>query len=298
MNRPNTILDIANDQGGVVRRDQALGVGMTRSKIAHRLRSGEWQPAGRGGYRVFDMKGKRNLVKAATAVLPNAVASHFSAAALLDISYVPKREVSVTVDSKTTHTFPGVRVFRNQDMATDHWFTHEGIPTTTVDRTVLDLAATMHPKLLARSIDELFAERRCTLEGLTNILESVARRGKPGVSNLRSVLEDRGEDGTSGTKLERAGVSLLVSFGFTGFVREYPIPWTDDKRFDVAFPLQRLAIEWDSYRWHTQEERFRADRERDRLAVEHGWRTLRFAWHDVHDTPWVVVESIRSVLAT
>jgi len=92
------------------------------------------------------------------------------------------------------------------------------------------------------------------------------------------------------------GLDLLRNAGFPDPETEYTIPWSPKRRFDVAYPDRRLAIEWDSRRWHTQAEAFEQDRRRDRQAVVHGWRLLRFTWLDVIERPGEVAASVRAAM--
>jgi very-short-patch-repair endonuclease len=291
------ILQLASRQGGVIRRDQAIDAGFTGHQVDRRVAKGEWQLVAKGAYRLIDLPGNVNLLRSAAAVLPNATVSHYSAAAFHGLSGVSRDTVSVTVRSKTTHDFPGVRVFRTDDLKSEHLSTIRGLLTTSLDRTVIDLAAALSPRHLEYVLDDLLAEGRCSLSDLRVVLESVARRGKPGVSAMRSLLDDRSPADENRSRLERAGNALLMDRGITGFVCEFPIPWAPHRRFDVAFPTERVAIEWDSIRWHTQKQRFQSDRERDRLAIENEWRVFRFTWRDLHVDPNGVIDSIRVVLA-
>jgi len=295
---PETRLEgIAATQGGVVTRDQALAAGLTDKQIKNRIDAHRWTRLTAGGYRAITMSGRRNLVRAATTLLPSCVASHFSAGALHSLRHLDTRVVSVTVHSRTTHVFPNVRVFRSHDVSPDHLVKVGFIPTTSTPRTIVDLAAVVHPMQLRLIVDDAIASGKTTAPSIRYVLAQVARRGKPGVAALRAELEnwsvpDRGE-----SPLELAGNRLLKSAGLRGWKTEFPIPWAIDKRFDVAFPESHLAIEWDSRRWHTQGEALDRDRARDAETLVHGWRTLRFTWTDVHRRPGYVVATIQSVLA-
>lgn len=284
-------------QGGVVTRPQVLAAGMTDRQISHRIKTGRWSRVTTGGYRAITMSGRKNLLRAATTVLPKCVASHFSAAALHGLAHVDTRTVSVTVHSRTTHVFPGVRVFRTDDLASQHRCTVDGISTTSVARTIVDLAAVVHRQRLRATIDDAIASRKTTAPEIEAVLGDVARRGKPGVGALRAELENWIGASRDETVLERAGNRLLASAGIEGWETQYSIPWSPNKRFDVAFPKSQVAIEWDSRRWHALGQAFEADRERDAAAQAHGWRILRFTWSDVNDRPGYVIDTICAVLA-
>jgi hypothetical protein len=297
MQRDTEILQLALQQGGVVRRDQAIRAGFNDATIARRVTSGTWHRAGHGGYRLFESPGRLNLARAAVAVLPKAVVSHNSAAAIHRLPLVPYGLVTVSVHSRTTHRFPGVAVLRNHDLQSDHIDLVLGLPVTTPARTIIDLASSLSQRHLASVVDNSVAANVVSLDEMDSVLADIARRGKPGVQRMRAVLNDRLGDPYDGTILERRGIMLLAKAGIDGFVQEYPFPWAPTKRFDVAFPAERLAIEWDSRRWHLQMDAMRHDRSRDREAIQRGWRILRFTWADVHHAPEIVVDSVRSVLA-
>jgi len=265
--------NLAVIQGGVVTRRQVLAAGMTDRQISYRIRTGRWSRVTTGGYRAIDMSGRKNLLRAATTVLPACVASHFSAAALHALAHVDTKTVSVTVHSRTTHVFPGVRVHRAHDLAPQHC---DGISTTSVARTIVDLAAVVHHQRLRATIDDAIASRKTTAPEIQKVLGDVARRGKPGVRVLRAELENWIGASRDETVLERAGNRLFASAGIEGWATEHSVPWSPNRRFDVAFPNSQVAIEWDSRRWHAQGQAFEADRERDAAAHAHGWRILRF----------------------
>lgn len=114
---------------------------------------------------------------------------------------------------------------------------------------------------------------------------------------MREVLERRlGIDRTE-SELERRGRKLIAAAGLPLPIPEYPIPWAPHRRFDDAYPSIRLAIEWDSIRYHGDLASFDADRERDRLVVLNRWKIIRFTWKDVSERPDRLVQTIAELLA-
>ncbi|MCL1600540.1 MAG: DUF559 domain-containing protein [Actinomycetia bacterium] len=297
MNVDADLYAVAAIQGGVIRRSQAFEAGLTRHQIDSRVKAGRWVLIVRGGYRLIELAGEMELVRAAAAVLPSAVVSHSSAARIHRMSFVPIARASVTVHASKTHKFSGVRVVRGMDMKRAHVEDWGGLVVTTVARTAFDLAGDLSQRHLAVIVDEALASRRATLDELDDVLRDVERKGKPGVRAMRSVLNARTGSDPRQTKLERIGLQILKSGGLPSFEVEHPIPWRPDRRYDVAFVPAQVAIEWDSFRWHSQERVFQSDRERDREAIEHGWRVLRFTWKDVTESPDSVLHSVRRLLA-
>ncbi|MGI9584160.1 MAG: hypothetical protein ACR2N7_01050 [Acidimicrobiia bacterium] len=296
MTAHHTAVATSAKQGGVIRREQAIGIGMTPRQIDHRVHSGDWHRVMAGGYRVLDLDSCTDRVRAAIALLPHAVVSHFSAVDMLGIGPKLERSASVLVHSRTTHRFPGVRVFRCHDLLDRHVVTVDRLPITTAARTLIDLSGVVTRPRLEYLVDDALASRTVDLDELSMVLGDVARRGKPGVTQFRKVLESRAGDPPSTSVLEAKGNRLLISNGLAGFRTEYSIPWAPEQRFDVAYPEDRVAIEWDSRRWHSQVDAFDSDRNRDRLATVNGWRLVRFSWQDVHDRPDSVVHTVASLL--
>ncbi|MDA8375717.1 MAG: DUF559 domain-containing protein [Planctomycetia bacterium] len=81
-------------------------------------------------------------------------------------------------------------------------------------------------------------------------------------------------------------------------LREYQ-PIQDRKfRIDFAFPVEKLAIEFDGYRYHGFSKKgFKQGLERQNILVAHGWRVLRYTLTDVRDRLDAVIREIDTALA-
>ncbi len=296
MNADRLVHDLSATQGGVVRLDQALECGMTRHQIKYRVRSGLWSPLGRGAYLVTAMVSVADRLRGAIAALPGAVVAHEAAAEIYGLRYVEAGLATVLVHSQTTHEFPGVTVRRCHDLNPGHVTTIDGLATTTIPRTIVDLAAIVTKKNLAAVVDDAVAADKVSIAEVAKVAAEIGRSGKPGTRNMRAILEERSGPGLRGTGLERKGNRLLLTIDGDPPTFEYPIPWRPEKRIDAAYPPERLGIEWDSRRWHTQVAAFEIDRIRDREAILHGWRILRFTWVDVTERPDLVIATVRETL--
>ena len=68
-------------------------------------------------------------------------------------------------------------------------------------------------------------------------------------------------------------------------------------RIDMAFPEERVGIEFDGYRYHGfSRSGFRLGLERQNLLVRHGWRILRYTLTDVRDRLDTVISEIEETL--
>jgi len=67
---------------------------------------------------------------------------------------------------------------------------------------------------------------------------------------------------------------------------------------DLAWPVQRLALECDSEAYHMSVEQFRWDRERQNRLVLLGWTVLRCTYRDVTTRPaWLAAQVLQALRA-
>jgi very-short-patch-repair endonuclease len=122
------------------------------------------------------------------------------------------------------------------------------------------------------------------------------RSGRPGNQQLRRLAGQLGAGAESAA--ERILHRLLRRAGIAGWQAQLLVRLAGcTVRVDVAFPAVRLAIEVDGRAWHSDADRFQADRTRQNALVAAGWTVLRFTWTDLVDRPDQVVQTIRRVLA-
>ncbi|MGH9166842.1 MAG: endonuclease domain-containing protein [Acidimicrobiia bacterium] len=200
---------------------------------------------------------------------------------------------------RSANRFPGVQVHQSTDLTSDFVVMVAGLPTTSVSRTIVDLAAVLRPGRLERIVDHCLVSGAVGLEALNETLSRLARRGKPGVQALGEVLEARGPGlEMSESILELELVKLLTAAGLPEPVQQHPLPWrtAGAGRADLAYPDARLLIEADGRRWHTLGQAFESERRRDNLAMLAGWRVLRFTWGDIVERPGDVVWMVREGL--
>lgn len=293
----SSVIEEASKYGGFITRAQVEALGVGSSAIDRRIRNGDFVVVARGIYQIIRSEENLDLVRGAVLTLPGAIASHQSAAQLLDFPHQPKALPTVTVRSSTTHRFPGVLVRRTSDLMKSHVTLVTGIPVTNVARTVFDLAGIMDLEELDRIVESLIISNRLKIRHLELVSKDIARRGKRGTANIRQVLSLRGDTrGIDPTILERRGRLVLADHALPTPVAQFRIPWDPARRFDDAYPDHRVAIEWDSRAWHTQREAMTSDRRRDREAAENGWVVLRFTWDDLINGPTDIATTVRSII--
>src|SRR4051812_25632030 len=142
---------LAGRQHGVVARRQLAALGLRSAAIDRRVAAGRLHPIHRGvyavGHTVLALRGR--WMAAVLAAGPEAVLSHRAAAALWAIR--PGTWIEVTAPHAPRRR--GI-VGHRGTVAPDERTVRDGIPVTTVARTLLDLAAILEPRLLERAMDE------------------------------------------------------------------------------------------------------------------------------------------------
>src|SRR5687768_1064388 len=132
---------LAGRQFGLVHRDQALGLGMTRGAISHRLGLG-WESLHRGVYLLpgFERSWEQGVLAACMRGGPSCVTSHSTAAALHRLDGCPRSE-PIHLYAPTGWRAPGVQVHRTRSLPGCDVTAVGPIPITECSRTLLDLGA-------------------------------------------------------------------------------------------------------------------------------------------------------------
>lgn len=199
------IAELAARQHGVVARAQLFAIGLTRDAITRRIRAGRLHLMHRGVYAV----GHRRLTERGrwmAAVLAGgdgALLTHGSGAALWLLPFSRGR-TTVTVPGRKRA--PSGITFVESQIPDDERTRIDGIPVTTVPRTLLDLAGITDERRLEKAVNE--AEYRGLWDALSivDLLDRYPRRA--GTPALRAILESR-SPGVTRSKLEDRFLSFL-----------------------------------------------------------------------------------------
>jgi very-short-patch-repair endonuclease len=292
------IAELAQRQHGLVAWRQLRALGLSKAAIDHRIRTGRihrLQPSVYAvGHRIVSKHGW--WMAAVLGSGPRAVLSHHSAAALWGLRGYSERAVEVTVPHKSTSS----RLVRrhHSQLPEDEVVREEGIPVTTVPRTILDLAAVEPLEVVQNLLRE--AEYRETWDRLSlwDLVE--CHSGKRGVRNARAALERLKSEppGRRRSRLEERFPPFLRLHGL-------PLPrfndWIvlDGRRFqvDCHWPGSGQIVELDGWQGHRSRTAFREDRARDRRLRAAGYSVTRLTWNQLDDEPQEVARDLREILA-
>jgi very-short-patch-repair endonuclease len=265
------IQELASRQHGVVTRRQLLAAGISGDTIDGRLRRLQLRVLHAGVYLAGPVGGPR--VREMAAVLAcNGVVSHSSAGVLREvISHRPREPVDIAVHAARRVQRPGIRVHRCTLRRGDVERI-DGVPVTTLPRTLFDLAAVATPRELERALAiaergdakvcaqlQRLLERHPTQRG-TRTLRELLRRGAPTLT--RSEAEERMLELICSAGLPRPATNVVV--------QGYEV--------DCYWREARLVVEVDGYAWHGSHRAFLTDRERDAALAAAGIQVLRLSW--------------------
>lgn len=232
---------------------------------------------------------RARLIAALDACGTGALLSHLAAAHHLEL--LRSNRIEITIVGRGRRAPRGVTLHQVRHLYPDDRTKHEGLPVTSLARTLLDVAETA-PSRLRRAFDE--AERRRLID-MTRISELIERsRGRHGLKPLLSLIAEY--DGAPDTKEE-------MEARFVDFCRERGLPMPafnvviEGFEVDATWPAQKLIVELDSWSHHGGRTAFESDRVRDATLQLAGYRILRITWRRLHREPDVVEATIRKLLA-
>lgn len=157
----------------------------------------------------------------------------------------------------------------------------DGIPVVGVARALLDAAASRSPDEVLTLIDASRRRSSLAVGALLEVLESHARRGRPGIVTFREALRELRREVTD-SDFERLVIRDLVAAGVPEprvhhLVR---IPDAAPIELDLDWPGVLLDVELDGADHAVRARRMRRDRQRDRILQANGYTVARYTWDD------------------
>ena len=171
------------------------------------------------------------------------------------------------------------------------------IPTTTVARTLFDLASVLGTARLELAINEAEVQGFTSPCSLPALLDRHPRR--PGSEAIREILAaNRLGQGGSDSELEDRFQILVVEESLPRPIRHASIELPSGTAVvDNLWLPQRVVLELDGDKYHRTAHRRRLDRARDRALTADGYHPLRAGWYDVA-RPAELLADLRSLLGS
>jgi hypothetical protein len=283
---------VAERQWGVVARRQLAALGVSRHTADHWLRAGRLHRVHHGVYAVGHsaLRAEGHRLAAVLACGPGAVLSHRAAAAHWGLLRTDQTRIDVTAP-RGRHGAPGIRLHRSRCLDAQDSTHHQGIPTTTVHRTLLDLAATARPSELERALAQ---SERLQLYDHRATQATIARNNGHKGTQVLAQATSRTPKWTR-NEWEAEFLDLIRQAGL-------PEPDTNDAFHvpdyglcepDFHWPQHRVIVETDGFETHGTRQAFRNDRAKDAALTAAGHRILRFTRDDA---PALALRRLQAVL--
>ncbi|MGH2976401.1 MAG: DUF559 domain-containing protein [Solirubrobacterales bacterium] len=221
---------------------------------------------------------------------PGALLSHRSAAWLWGLTARWLAQVEITGPGPRANR-RGLRVHCAGALTEDDRASRDGIPTTSVARTLLDFAA-IDPGYLNVALE------RCERYGLLDMigLDSLLARsdGFRGVARLRQALDIYRQPGLSRSGLERRFLALVRR---AGLPRPATNLFIEGYELDVYWETARFAVELDTYDYHGGRAAFERDRLRQEDLKLAGIELVRITNTRLEREPGAIIQRLRRLLA-
>lgn len=220
----------------------------------------------------------------------------YSAAELLGASSGPPdapAEVLLTIPRARAYRCAGLLVHRDRS-GPGEVCRVDGIEVTTPERTAYDLARwAPTPTERVVAVDALAHHCGVDLADVTALRHRhLGSHGGPEMADVLRLVDRRSE-----SPMESRVRIALVLGGLPPPAVQHPVVLRGRHYYlDLAYPDQRIAIEYDGEDHRTQA-RARRDLEREAALVAAGWRVLRFDAYVVLWAPWQIVAEVRAELA-
>jgi hypothetical protein len=274
------LIRIAAAQHGLVTADQAVHAGLSTEQIRYLTRSGRWIALRPKVYAVAGAPPTEFQAMAAAvfAAGPQAWASHATAGALWQFPRVHGATIEVVTPLDRKVGLFGVSGHRSGRLFTDDLSLHRRIPTTSPERTLIDLSGRLSEAELAHILDDGLRRGVLRLARLSRCAGRLAGAPKRRPSAIQALLAERCPGYDPGdSDLETRVLRLLVAGGFPPPVQQFRLRLgSRTVRLDLAHPQVMLAMELDGWEHHRARTAFDDDRARGNLIVAAGWTLVRF----------------------
>jgi predicted transcriptional regulator of viral defense system len=292
MRSQQELAELARQQHGVVSYRQLRRLGLSKGHVHRAREAGRLHPVHRGVYAVGHpyLSPHGRCMAAVLVFAEGAVLSHRSAAWLWGIGPLGPRAVEVTVAARGNQR-QGLQVHRVWALLDRERAKRDGIPVTSVARTLLDLAGTVSEKQLERAVER--AKRRGKLD-LIAIDAMLARRSGYGAERLQQALCLYRKPVSERARSELLFLDAIEAKGL-------PVPgintFVAGCEIDAYWEAERFAVEVDGWETHGTRAAFEDDRLRQEELKLAGIDSIRVAARRIEREPDAVATRIGLLLA-
>lgn len=280
---------VAASQHGLISRQQALDIGLSRHEIQYLVASELWTPMTKGVYAIAGSpRTWEQRLQAAILGHPLSLVAGRSAGYLHGFEGFRRGRPEILVPFTGNARSSLARVIRTRHFDSVEASQVRGFLATTAAETILTLSLRERPTTIERILDNALARSSVSIPDFHPILERLEYARQPGLKPLRRIIAARADDAYQPptTELERLLYRLLDRPEIPAYTRQLPIAYPRmDATVDAYIGLWRTIAEADGRRWHTRKADFERDRERDNAAAAAGIQVVRFTYRMLRYEP-------------
>lgn len=290
---PGALPKLAERQHGIVSIRQLTGpLGYSRSAVYRLVSAGHLHRVHPGVYAVghthLSTQGK--CLAAVLTCGPEALLSHVSAAWLWDLTKTSPLPASVSTPLHR-RSRPPIRIHEARSLAAADRALRDGIPVTSLSRTLLDLAASVRFDWLEKMVEQSEERGLFDLRAVEDLLERTV--GHHGHKRLRRAISLYQPSSFTRSGLEKRWLELVLAAGL-------PQPRTNyvehGFELDCYWPEYRFAVELDVFETHGTRAAFERDRKRQEDLLLAGITMTRVTGPRLEREPDAVVRRVALLL--
>ena len=274
------LLELLEQQWNRVSLAQLEALGFSRMDVQYRVMTGRLRAVHQGVFAARPLiDNERGQWMAATLTAPGTCLSHASSAALH--GFWDRRRAVETVTRAGNggpRHIDGLFVYRSVTLA-GNTTTVEGIPTTTPDRAIIEMAPYVDERGLARAVREALRTGCTTTEAVLRAVDA-----HPGRRGTRRVLRTVARYAGLPMGRARSGAEIRALMVLRNAGR--PMPRLNHRiageEADLSWVSEKLIVEVDGGPFHQD---VGEDTRKEAVWRMAGWRVMRLPSEDVYDAP-------------
>jgi very-short-patch-repair endonuclease len=293
-----TVAGLASSRYRLFNRDQVLAAGGNDDITSARLGSGRWVAVHPGVYSLgpADRSWRGRLSAAVLAAGDRAAASHRAGLVVWGLDGIEVAPLELTVPVGCGPVPEGAIVHRTRRPMPIEVV--DGIPVTSVERTLIDAATQIPFPVLEKAYDSALRRHLTSEKEVLAALADQGGRGVRGGPILAWVVDARTSGKPAGSPAEVDLDRLMRKSGLPAPVRQYRITLPNGSVFvvDFGWPDLGKAVEVDGLDAHASAQALDQDLDRQNLILGTGLQLRRFSARAVRKRPKEVIAEIAAFL--
>ena len=286
-------------QHGVISARQFKAIDVDRRVASRALAAGKLDRVYPSVYRVVgsQVTWESELMAAHLWLGQDSVVSHLSAAGLWRLPGFPRGPIELSINHRRKSLPPVVVRQVVYDLGADTT-TVAKVPVTNAGRTLVDIAGSVTEDQLEQAVEDALRRKLASIRHIKWVMNGRSGKGAKGCRVLKRLIDDLSVTRPTESVFETKLLQSLRKAGLPPPVRQFQI--FDGNRFvarvDFSYPWAKVAIEADSYSFHSGRQAWEADIDRRAAITALGWLVINVTFRQMKSDLDAVVDRVRAAL--